>query len=75
VVAVFSNSPASKGGMHEGDLITSVGGKAVRSAADMNRALSAAKPGDSLVLDVTDQSGPRRVTVTVVKRPATLAGP
>jgi S1-C subfamily serine protease len=74
VVAVFSNSPASKGGMHEGDLITSVGGKTVRSAADMNRALGTAKPGDSLVLDVTDQSGPRRVTVKVVKRPATLAG-
>jgi S1-C subfamily serine protease len=74
VVAVFSNSPASKGGMHEGDLITTVGGTPVRSAADMTKALAAAKPGDSLVLDVTDQSGPRRVTVTVAKRPATLAG-
>jgi S1-C subfamily serine protease len=74
VVAVFSNSPASKGGMHEGDLITTVGGKPVRSAADMEKALAAAKPGDSLVMDVTDQSGPRRVTVKVVKRPATLAG-
>jgi S1-C subfamily serine protease len=74
VVAVFSNSPASKGGMHEGDLITTVGGKPVRTAADMDKALAAAKPGDSLVLDVTDQSGPRRVTVKVVKRPATLAG-
>jgi hypothetical protein len=40
----------------------------------VNRALAAAKPGDSLVLDVSDQSGPRRVTVKVVKRPATLAG-
>ena len=46
----------------------------MRSAADMNKALTAAKPGDSLVLDVSDQSGPRRVTVKVVKRPATLAG-
>ena len=74
VVAVFSDSPAYKGAMHEGDLITSVNGKPVRSAADMNKALAAAKPGDSLVMDVTDQAGPRRVTVKVVKRPATLAG-
>jgi S1-C subfamily serine protease len=73
-VAVFKNSPASKGGMHEGDLITSVGTTAVRSAADMARVLSASKPGTSLALGVIDQSGPRRVTVTVVKRPATLAG-
>jgi S1-C subfamily serine protease len=74
VVAVFSNSPASRGGLREGDLITTVGGKPVRSAADMEKALTAARPGDSLVLDVTDQSGPRRVTVTVAKLPATLAG-
>jgi S1-C subfamily serine protease len=74
VVAVFSNSPSAKAGLHEGDVITSVGGRAVRSAAEVNRALAAAKPGDSLVLDVSDQSGPRRVTVKVVKRPATLAG-
>ena len=46
----------------------------VRSAADMSKALAARKPGDSVVLDVVDQSGPRRATVTVAKRPATLPG-
>jgi S1-C subfamily serine protease len=74
VVAVFSRSPAAQAGMHEGDVITSVRGRPVRSAADMTKALAAAKPGDALVLGVTDQSGPRRVTVKAVKRPGTLAG-
>jgi putative serine protease PepD len=74
VIAVFSNSPASRAGLHEGDVITSVGQRAVRSSADMTRALNAARPGDSLTLIVSDQSGPRRVTLTAGKRPATLPG-
>jgi putative serine protease PepD len=74
VVAVFADSPASKAGLREGDVVVAVDGKAVRSAGEMSRALTAHKPGDSLVLDVVDQSGPRRATVKVVKRPATLPG-
>jgi putative serine protease PepD len=72
VVAVFADSPASKAGLQEGDVVVAVDGKPMRSAGDMSKALTAHKPGDSLVLDVVDQSGPRRATVKVVKRPATL---
>ena len=74
VVAVFADSPASKAGLREGDVVVAVDGKAVRSAADMSKALAARKPGDSVVLDVVDQSGPRRATVKVAKRPAALPG-
>jgi putative serine protease PepD len=74
VVAVFADSPASKAGLREGDVVVAIDGKAVRSAADMSKALAARKPGDSVVLDVVDQSGPRRATVKVAKRPATLPG-
>jgi S1-C subfamily serine protease len=74
VVAVFADSPASKAGLREGDVVVAVNGKAVRSAGEMSKALTSHKPGDSLVLDVVDQSGPRRATVKVVKRPATLPG-
>ena len=40
----------------------------------MAKALATHKPGDSIVLDVVDQSGPRRVTMKVVRQPATLPG-
>jgi S1-C subfamily serine protease len=58
--------------MREGDVVVAIGGRPVRSAAAMAKAVAASKPGDSLVLDVVDQSGPRRVTVRVSKRPTTL---
>ena len=74
VVAIFADSPASKAGLREGDVVVAIDGRPVRSTAAISKALGAHKPGDSVVLDVVDQSGPRRVTVTVGKRPATLAG-
>jgi S1-C subfamily serine protease len=69
VVAVFSATPASRAGLQEGDVVVAVDGKAVRSAADMNKAVASHGAGASLVLDVVDQSGPRRATVKVVRRP------
>jgi S1-C subfamily serine protease len=69
VVAVFSATPASRAGLQEGDVVVAVGGKAVRSAADMDKAVASHEPGDSLVLDVVDQSGPRRAGVKLVRRP------
>lgn len=73
-IAVFTASPGSRAGLKEGDVVVSVGGKPVRSAADMDRALAAIAPGASLTLDVVDTSGPRRVTIKSSKRPATLPG-
>ena len=62
--------------MHEGDVVVAIDGQAGALGRGHDRALGrGASPGDSLVLDVVDSRGPRRVTVTVVKRPATLAGP
>ena len=74
VVAVFADSPASKAGLRRATSSWRSTARPVRSAADMSKALAARKPGDSLVLDVVDQSGPRRATVKVAKRPATLPG-
>jgi S1-C subfamily serine protease len=74
VVAVFAGSPGSRAGLREGDVVVSLAGRALHSAAELSRAMRGRKPGDSVVLDVVDQSGPRRVTVTVAKRPATLPG-
>ena len=74
VIAVFAGSPAAKAGLREGDVVVSIDGQAVHSTEEISKALRALDPGDSVVLDVVDHSGPRRVTVTVAKRPATVQG-
>jgi S1-C subfamily serine protease len=71
VIAVFSNSPASQAGLREGDVIVAADGEAVRSSGDIAKLLGARKPGDEVTLDVIDRSGPRRVAVKLVTRPAT----
>ncbi len=73
-IAVFAGSPASRAGLREGDAVVAIGGHPVHSAGDMARALAAHKPGDTIELDVVDQSGPRRVTMTIARQPRTLPG-
>ena len=70
VIAVFAGSPAARAALREGDVVVAIGGRAVRSAAAMTRAVAAGKPGDRIVLDVVDGAGPRRVVVTLARRPA-----
>jgi S1-C subfamily serine protease len=74
VIAVFAGSPASRAGLREGDVVVSIDGRAVRSTEEISKALRALDPGDSVLLEVVDASGPRRASVTVGKRPATLPG-
>jgi putative serine protease PepD len=74
VTAVFADSPGSKAGLREGDVVVAINGRPVRSAGGFAQALGALAPGASVALDVVDQAGPRRVTVIVGKRPATLPG-
>jgi S1-C subfamily serine protease len=71
-VVVFAAGPAARAGLREGDVVVAAAGRPVRSADAMARVVASSKPGDSLVLDVVDRSGPRRVVVKVAKRPATL---
>ena len=74
MVAVFADSPAARSGLREGDVVVSVDGSLVGTAGLLSKALATHKPGDSIVLDVVDQSGPRRVRIVIAKRPATLPG-
>ena len=74
VTAVFADSPGSKAGLREGDVVVAIDGRPVRSAGGFAQALGALAPGASVALDVVDQAGPRRVTVIVGKRPGTLPG-
>jgi S1-C subfamily serine protease len=69
VIAIFTGGPAAKAGLREGDVVVAIDGRPVRSTAGTAQALTTHKPGDSLVLDVVDSAGPRRVDLTLGKRP------
>ena len=49
---VLSGSAAEKAGVHVGDEVTAVGGKQVRSAAEMKMAVGEYRPGDVVVFSV-----------------------
>jgi S1-C subfamily serine protease len=70
-VAVYAGGPAARAGMRASDVIVSIDGRPVRSEADLTRLLRTLDPGDTVTLELVDPSGPRRVTLTIGKRPAT----
>jgi S1-C subfamily serine protease len=63
VVDVMNGSPAAKGGMRPCDLIEQVGGKAMKSPADVQLAVDQARVGQSL--EVVVRRGDQRRTVNV----------
>ena len=71
VAVVVAGSPADDAGLTAGDVITSVGGHALTSAASLSLLLAPHSPGDRVVLGWTDVNGrDRHATVTLASGPA-----
>jgi serine protease Do len=62
---VTAGSPAEKGGVEGGDVITKVDGKVVDKAADLRRLIAAVKPGAKTTLTVFRRGSYKDVVVTV----------
>ena len=69
VLGVEPNSPADRGGLIVGDIITALGGKTVEDADDVHAQLGAGTVGKQLALDVRRGGSPHQVQVTVGERP------
>ncbi len=65
VRSVIAGSPADKGGVEGGDVITKVDGKAVEKAADLRRLIAAVKPGAKAALQVFRRGSFKELSVTV----------
>lgn len=65
VQGVGPTSPAARAGLHQGDLILSINGKAVSSRAELKKSLSGFKPGDSVQVEILS-CGIRRVATVVL---------
>lgn len=67
ISTVGENSPAARAGLKAGDVITEADGKALKSIADLIRALSDKKEGDAVTLTIVRDKNRQTVTVTPEK--------
>jgi len=67
------NSPAAKGGIETGDVITSVDEQAVKDSRDLARKIAANAPGTSVKLGVFRNGQEKIVTVTLGELPSKSA--
>ncbi|HEY2300349.1 MAG TPA: trypsin-like peptidase domain-containing protein [Acidimicrobiales bacterium] len=57
IAGVAAGTPAETAGLAAGDTIVAVGGKSVSAPSDLTAAISAHRPGDTVKITWTDQSG------------------
>jgi putative serine protease PepD len=67
---VRSGTPAAEAGLQAGDVVTAVDGDTVASAAALQSAIDAKKPGDRVMIDYLRDGERRSVTVTLGTRPS-----
>ena len=71
IAGVLSGSPAADAGLTGGDVITSLGGQSVTTAAQIQTILGAYHPGDTVSIGWTDAYGQSQTaTVTLASGPA-----
>ncbi len=69
VTAVQEDSPAAEAGLVAGDVVTEVGGRAVRQLRDINGALLDSDPGDRLTFGLLREGRALSATVTLAEAP------
>jgi serine peptidase DegS len=69
VVRIQETSAAFAAGVRPGDLVTALGGEAVRNSQDLVSRIAALKPGTTVQLDARHGRQPYRVELKVTERP------
>jgi serine protease Do len=65
IASVTPDSPASRAGLKEGDVVTGVNGRSVENGGDLQVIVSEVAPGSKIKLDVMRNGHPETVDVTV----------
>ncbi len=71
---VVPDGPAQRAGLQQGDKITDIDGRTVRSSEDVSAAVAARKPGEKAKITVVRGGDRRTLTVDLGTRPDTPAG-
>jgi S1-C subfamily serine protease len=72
VSGIEAGKPADQGGVKDGDIITSINGKAIDEEHPLDATLSQYKPGDTISVDVLRDGQHVTLQVTLATRPAGL---
>lgn len=70
ITSVVSGSPADKGGLKAGDVITAIDGTSITSADDLTAAVGARKPSDTITVTISRSGKTQDVKVTLGVRPS-----
>jgi serine protease Do len=65
IAQVTPNSPASRAGLKEGDVVTAVNGQEIQTGGDLQVAVSEVAPGTRIQLEVQRNGHPEKVDLTV----------
>jgi S1-C subfamily serine protease len=69
VRTVNDGTPAARAGVRPGDLVVAIGSTRVRNPSDLGEAVNAAKPGDTVQLEIRRGGDTRKVDVKLGERP------
>ena len=69
IAGVEKNSPADKGGLLAGDVITKFDSKVITSSSDLPRAVAAAKPGKIVPVEVLRKGSTKNLNIGVGEMP------
>lgn len=75
VQSVGPGTPAARAGLKPGDVIASLGGSSITSAASLRDALERTKPGQSVELSVLRDGAAAKLTAALARRPVQLVRP
>lgn len=70
VASAPEGTPIYAAGLDAGDMINTVDGKAITTAAEFGAAVASHKPGDRVTVTYTGAAGPRSATITIAENPA-----
>ncbi|HVF53274.1 MAG TPA: trypsin-like peptidase domain-containing protein [Actinomycetota bacterium] len=69
VADTFDDSPAERGGIEPGSVITSIEGDTIESSEDLTEVLSEHSPGERVTIEIVAPAGPFTVQVELGARP------